>query len=226
MGEEATRPKTTPPISAQVLLYMSATADHPAAQLSLGAMVWSRRASSRSIAPTGGGRAAAGGSRLESLLDSQLGLERAGRARKGSKVNNTIRSTFGEPLLAGEVAFLPELESEPFFVKLDGRRAKDGGTFVYSTKEMGTEWFGSVFRDVGDELGFKPHSSGQNSVRRNAMVNVQKGAEHAGFDAAMHAKKVSQHRGDGQACREKVYEDSTATTDIGAFLMGAHTAAN
>ena len=52
------------------------------------------------------------------------------------------------------------------------------------------------------------------------MVNVQKGAEHAGFDAAMHAKKVSQHRGDGQACREKVYEDSTATTDIGAFLMG------
>ena len=83
MGEEATRPKTTPPISAQVLLYMSATADHPAAQLSLGAMVWSRRAStqhqgSRSIAPTGGGRAAAGGSRLESLfdsLDSQLGLE-------------------------------------------------------------------------------------------------------------------------------------------------------
>ena len=52
------------------------------------------------------------------------------------------------------------------------------------------------------------------------MVNAQKGAEHAGFDAAMHAKKVSQHRGDGQACREKVYEDSTATTDIGAFLMG------
>ena len=63
----------------------SATAGHPAARLSLGAMVWSRRASSRSIAPTGGGRAAAGGSRLESLLDSQLGLERAGRARKGPK---------------------------------------------------------------------------------------------------------------------------------------------
>ena len=61
----------------------SATAGHPAAQLSLGAMVWSRRASSRSIAPTGGGRAAAGGSRLESLLDSQLGLERAGRAALG-----------------------------------------------------------------------------------------------------------------------------------------------
>ena len=38
----------------------------------------------------------------------------------------------------------------------------------------------------------------------------------------MHAKKVSQHRGDGQVCREKVYkyEDSTATTDVCAFLMG------
>ena len=77
-----------------------------------------------------------------------------------------------------------------------------------------------MFSDISDELGFRPHASGLNSVRRNAMVNVQKGAEHAGFDTAMHAKKVSQHRGDGQACREKVYEDSTATTDIGAFLMG------
>jgi hypothetical protein len=94
MGEEATRPKTTPPISAQVLLYMSATADHPAARLPLGAMVLSRRASSRSIAPTGGGRAAAGGSRLESLFDSQIGLKRAGRGcqggRKGPKVNKSL----------------------------------------------------------------------------------------------------------------------------------------
>ena len=126
----------------------------------------------------------------------------------------------GARVLGGEFAFLPQLETEPFFVKLEGRRGKGGGRFVYSQKEMGTEWFGSVFRDVGDEQGFRPHASGQNSVRRNAMVNAQKGAEHAGFDAAMHAKKVSQHRGDGQACREKVYEDSTATTDIGAFLMG------
>lgn len=34
----------------------------------------------------------------------------------------------------------------------------------------------------------------------------------------MHAKKTSQHRGDGHSCREKVYEDSTASTDICAFL--------
>jgi single-stranded DNA-specific DHH superfamily exonuclease len=81
--------------------------------------------------------------------------------------------------------------------------------------------FGSVFSNTGDEQGFRPHASGLNSMRRNAMVGVQKGAEAVGYDTAMHAKKVSQHRGDGQACREKVYEDSTAaTTDIGAFLMG------
>eukprot|EP00966_Prymnesium_polylepis_P293750 6783755-Prymnesium_polylepis.1 len=43
-------------------------------------------------------------------------------------------------------------------------------------------------------------------MRRNAMVGVQKGAEAVGYDTAMHAKKVSQHRGDGQACREKVYD--------------------
>ena len=82
----------------------SATAGHPAARLPLGARVWSRRASSRSIAPTGGGRAAAGGSRLESLLDSQLGLERAGRARKGPKglVNKyiTVHSRTHESLLS------------------------------------------------------------------------------------------------------------------------------
>ena len=46
----------------------SATAGHPAARLPLGATVRSRRASSRSITPTGGGRAAAGGGRLESLF--------------------------------------------------------------------------------------------------------------------------------------------------------------
>eukprot|EP00966_Prymnesium_polylepis_P304780 7041683-Prymnesium_polylepis.1 len=46
-------------------------------------MVLSRRASSRSIAPTGDGRAAAGGSQLESLLDSQLGLESCQGPGKG-----------------------------------------------------------------------------------------------------------------------------------------------
>ena len=35
-----------------------------------------------------------------------------------------------------------------------------------------------------------------------AMVGVQKGAERAGFDPAMHAKKVVNHRQSGHGCRE------------------------
>eukprot|EP00966_Prymnesium_polylepis_P289505 6687029-Prymnesium_polylepis.1 len=54
-------------------------------------MVLSRRASSRSIAPTGGGRVAAGGCRLESLCDLQLGLRGLGGAAKGTRLINTIR---------------------------------------------------------------------------------------------------------------------------------------
>ena len=122
--------------------------------------------------------------------------------------------------LAGERGYQLSLESEPFFVQPKGRRGKGGGKFVFSNMEMRAEWFGAVFREVGDEMGLRPHASGLNSVRRNSMVGVQKGAERAGFDPAMHAKKTSQHRGDGHSCREKVYEDATASTDICAFLMG------
>ena len=122
--------------------------------------------------------------------------------------------------LAGERGYLPALVSEPFFVQPKGRRNKNCGNYVFSLDEMDAEWFGSVFIAVGDEMGLRPHASGLNSVRRNTMVGVQKGAERAGFDPAMHAKKTSQHRGDGHSCREKVYEDSTASTDICAFIMG------
>ena len=66
----------------------------------------------------------------------------------------------GKRVLGGEFAFLPQLETEPFFVKLEGWRGQSGGTFVYSQHEMGTVWFGSVFRDIGDQLGFRPHASG------------------------------------------------------------------
>ena len=79
--------------------------------------------------------------------------------------------------LAGERSYLSALESEPFFVQPHGRRGKDGGKFVFSTQEMRAEWFGAVFREVGDEMGFRPHASGLNSVRRNSMVGVQKGAD-------------------------------------------------
>ena len=52
------------------------------------------------------------------------------------------------------------------------------------------------------------------------MVGVRKGAERAGFDPAMHAKKVVNHRQSGHGCREVVYEDTMATTDGMAFLCG------
>jgi hypothetical protein len=91
-------------------------------------------------------------------------------------------------------------------------------TYV-TCQEMKTETLGGVFREVGEELGYRPHASGLNSMRRNSMVGVQKGAERAGHDPSMHAKRVSQHRGTGHHCREVVYEDTTATSDIGAFLM-------
>ena len=51
------------------------------------------------------------------------------------------------------------------------------------------------------------------------MVAAQKGAERQGFDPSMHAKRLVNHRSDGHSCREGVYEDCTATTDMGAFLM-------
>ena len=117
--------------------------------------------------------------------------------------DDSIRLSAEEALtrwLAGERSYLPALETEAFFVQPKGRRdAKNGGKFVFSTAEMRTEWFGAVFREVGDEMGFRPRASGLNSVRRSAMVGVQKGAERAGYDPAMHAKKVSQHRGDGHS---------------------------
>ena len=58
------------------------------------------------------------------------------------------------------------------------------------------------------------------------MVGVRKGAERAGFDPAMHAKKVANHRQSGHGCREVVYEDTMATTDGMAFLCGARAAAD
>ena len=51
---------------------------------------------------------------------------------------------------AGEVAFLEVLENEPFFVQPEGRRGKGGGHFVFTQKEMRTEYFGKVFHEVGD----------------------------------------------------------------------------
>ena len=101
----------------------------------------------------------------------------------------------------GRKAYLPELEMEPLFVELErvsGQRDKT--IYKFGATEMKTETFGGYFREIGEELGFRPHASGLNSMRRNAMVGVQKGAEASGRDPSMHAKRVSQHRGVGHRC--------------------------
>eukprot|EP00966_Prymnesium_polylepis_P022893 526614-Prymnesium_polylepis.1 len=68
-------------------------------------------------------------------------------------------------------------------------------------------------------MGCREGASSLNSGRRNAVNGVQKGAVRAGFDV-MNAKKVINHRGGGHKTRECVYEDTTASTDIGALLSG------
>ena len=66
-------------------------------------------------------------------------------------------------------------------------------------------------KDKWDERAYflAPGSGGVNNLRRGVMVGVRKGAERAGFDPAMHAKKVVNHRQSGHGCREVVYEDTS-----------------
>jgi hypothetical protein len=115
--------------------------------------------------------------------------------------------------LEGEKAFLPELKGEPLLVAL----TRAGG---FGQDEMSTKQILSVFQRAAQQTGFRPGSGGVNNLRRGVMVGVQKGAERAGFDPAMHAKKVVNHRQSGHGCREAVYEDTLATTDVMAFLCG------
>jgi hypothetical protein len=113
--------------------------------------------------------------------------------------------------LEGEKAFLPELKGEPLLVAL----TRAGG---FGQDEMSTKQILSVFQRAAQQTGFRPGSGGVNNLRRGVMVGVQKGAERAGFDPAMHAKKVVNHRQSGHGCCEAVYEDTLATTDAMAFL--------
>ena len=94
--------------------------------------------------------------------------------------------------LDGERAYQPTVRTEPLFVQLKGKKK------LFTTTEMKMEYVGFVFKDCGDRLGFQPGASALNSGRRMAMVTVQRGAERAGFDPAMHAKKMSTHQGDGR----------------------------
>jgi hypothetical protein len=117
---------------------------------------------------------------------------------------------------AGERAYVPELGSEPLFVRLDAQMR-------YTTGELHAEEVGSVFSDVGKELGLEPHASGLNSGRRNGVVGTSKALEERGMSQVL-AKKLMQHRARGGAGAgstiESNYDDSTATSDMGALLMG------
>ena len=115
--------------------------------------------------------------------------------------------------LEGEKAFLPELKGEPLLVSL----TRSGN---FGQDEMTTRQILAVFQRAALQTGFEPGSGGVNNLRRSTMVGVQKGAERAGFDPAMHAKRVVNHRQSGHGCREGVYEDTLATTDAMAFLCG------
>ena len=114
----------------------------------------------------------------------------------------------------GEKSYLKELEDEPLIVMMHR-----GGENAFKTSEVTTAYVGSVFKTVAEDACFKPGSGGVNNMRRSGMVAAQKGAERQGFDPSMHAKRLVNHRSDGHSCREGVYEDCTATTDMGAFLM-------
>ena len=89
-----------------------------------------------------------------------------------------------------------------------------------STQEMSASFMTSVFKDGGKGACFKPGGEGVNNMRRATMVGMQKGAERAGFNPDMHAKRVVNHRAKGHGTRETVYEDTMATTDGMAFMMG------
>ena len=96
---------------------------------------------------------------------------------------------------------------------------KQGGERSYTQREMTSKFIGEVFNKLAIEACFKPGSGGVNNMRRGTMSAVQKGAERLGFDPSMHAKRIVNHRSKGHNCRESVYEDCSATTDMGAFLM-------
>jgi len=121
----------------------------------------------------------------------------------------------------GDMAYAPELVREPLFVRMRASRAKAGiaqhGWFTL--EEMHAEEAGAVFSDLGDELAFKPNSSGINSGRRNSGVAVSKGLDAAGM-SQLQAKKQFAHKAkSGVSTFETCYDDGSNTTDTGGLQM-------
>lgn len=115
--------------------------------------------------------------------------------------------------LGGQRAYLPELMKEPMFVRLNT-------AMQYTTTELHTSDVGAVFSELGAEMGLEPGASGLNSGRRNGVVGTSKALDERGM-TQMLAKKLMQHKAkSGVATIEVCYDDSTATSDMGALLCG------
>jgi len=117
-------------------------------------------------------------------------------------------------ILAGQnFGYAPELLDEPLFVS----QCRNGN---FSTKELKAWAIGQMYAEVGDALCLKPGVSGLNSGRRNCSVTISKRLDETGRSAQL-VKKIMNHRGIlTSKTFDAAYDDSTATTDMGALLMG------
>ena len=115
--------------------------------------------------------------------------------------------------LDGQRAYAAELQNEALFVRLNSE-------MQYTTIEMHAEEVGDVFRDLGAQMGLEPMTCGVNCGRRNGVVGSSKALDARGM-SQMLAKKLMQHRAkSGISTIEVCYDDSTATSDMGALLCG------
>ena len=154
---------------------------------------------------------------LEALRVRAAGHE--GGMPKGAKISaaEAVRRW-----LAGERAYMRlrgdggavvDLSAEPMFVRLNGN-------MLFTTSEMNVEEAGAVYRELGDEMGVRPHASGVNSGRRNSAVAASQGLDREGM-GQMLVKKLMQHRtSQGTTCFEAQYDDAPHSVDMGALMMG------
>lgn len=146
--------------------------------------------------------------RAEALAGRSAGYE--GGMPPGAKLGS--EAAF-ERWMQGERGYVPELWSEPLFVRLDVL-----GHFT--TVELHTDDVGGVFAELGEEMGLEPHASGLNSGRRNGVVGTSKALDARGQSQYL-AKKLMQHKAkSGISTIEVCYDDSTDTSDMGALLCG------
>ena len=125
-------------------------------------------------------------------IESALRVRREHGHRCGMPIGAKVtKQEAARRWVAGERGYLRQLLQEPLFVKMK----KCKGVHIFTTKEMSANYVGHVFREVADSLGAQPHSSGVNSMRRNAVVNVQRNLESGGFSTKLAQKLINHHGG-------------------------------